>query len=108
MVHVHLAIYALYKVSNQLVGKLWLKWIFRKTFELLTLSFYIRLILEAFLFINLSSISEIKNFNVSRPLRTFSLVFGFVIFILALMFLSSSLGLVLLSLKKIQYKILYY
>jgi hypothetical protein len=78
----HLSILPCYKASLALNEGNWAKWVMVKIFNIMSFSIYIRILLEAYLLISLSTISELNEFDHSNGFRIFSLSMSLIFAIL--------------------------
>jgi hypothetical protein len=76
-VMLHFSILPWYKASRKSKDNRCIKWFMEKLFNTMTFCLYVRLILEAYVFICLSTISELNEFDISTGFKTFSLSMGF-------------------------------
>jgi hypothetical protein len=69
----HLSLLPCYHSSKQLNEKNWFRIIVRIAFNMMTFSFYVIFVLEAYLVMCLSTVSELNAFDHSTSFKTFSL-----------------------------------
>jgi hypothetical protein len=74
----HLSLLPCYHSSKQLNEKNWFRIIVRIAFNMMTFSFYVIFVLETYLVMCLSTVSELNAFDHSTSFKTFSLWFAFV------------------------------
>ena len=73
------------------------KYVINRAFTIMTFGYYIRAVLEMSQYLLISSIFEIREFNVSETLRKISLIFAFLVLALCLFLILISALLVLLT-----------
>lgn len=74
----HLSILPCYQSSKHLSEKNWFRIAMKFIFNLMAFSLYVVLVVESFLIVCLSTVSEIKAFDHSTGFKLFSLVFAFI------------------------------
>jgi hypothetical protein len=86
----HLSLLPWCKATKNLSESSWTKWVIKKLFDMMTFSVYIRLFLEAYLFMSISTTNELKEFDYSTVFKMFSLCmsFLFAIWLLSMLILS--------------------
>jgi hypothetical protein len=86
----HLSLLPWCKATKNLSESSWTKCVIKKLFDMMTFSVYIRLFLEAYLFMSISTTNELKEFDYSTVFKMFSLCmsFLFAIWLLSMLILS--------------------
>jgi hypothetical protein len=79
----HLSILPCFRATKSLKEGNWVRWIVQKLFEMMTFSIYVRVMLESYLYIWISTVSEINQFDVSTGFKQISLGWWF-LFLLSL------------------------